>query len=939
MRKKALLSVLSLALAILFICPSARAGYIEEKDGKTIIHVTVSQLPDPTSVSTNQRADVEVVRQFRREFPKIFAEKYKAKYKANPEKYGNYNWDHVEIVLDRFSGIKVEGVESDLLAIAGDMASDILYINFRKSDNYISNGFIQPLDRYYKELTPKQIASRVHNKIIPVVHRKGPDGKVHWWTMPYGGLLGKILIYRKDLFDEYKIDPPNAKWTWKDLLNACKKMTDPAKGIYGIRMGRGKHESHNWITFLWSAGGDVMTYNKEKDTWLCTFDSDAAVKALDFYVQLSAELWTDKNGKKRQGYAYKEATESSAKWDRGEIAMQFTYIEETLLATIQPEVTGMAVVPIGPGGHRGGELNSRMFGMYSQIKSQAICDAAWEYMFYYDSLPAQKLRTKIMVEGGMGKFINPKYLKMFGYADILKLVPKGWEETLNIAIETGQPEPYGKNSNFAYAEMTKPIQLAEQMERKNELAAIGTKERERQLKKILVNGCAHANEIMIGKIPSREMFWRRFSAWCLLAGIATMFFFVFRKVYRIFTPPKDDGATQGSWQFKRYVWAYIILIPAVASVAMWRYVPLIRGSYMAFFDYKIIGDSTFVLVDNFATLLWSLEWWNALWNAVRYSLLTITMTFMPPIILAIFLQEVPRFKILLRTLYYLPAVVTGLVTMVLWKQFYEPSELGMMNKIVMNVPAIGFIVIGAGLFYIFLAFAKRLKFYELKMPMWLCLIAGLLVFYTVASLSAPIFIQGQDSDIYSKMWANVNEFNWVSVKAVPACLWETMKLWGGRLFSFTPLPYQWLSTDDTAMFACILPMVWAGMGPGCLIYLAALKGIPNDYYEAADIDGATFIDKILFVVFPTLKALIIINFVGVFIASWTRSTGQILVMTGGGANTETAGLSIWYKAFTYLQMGPATAMAWTLGFMLIGFTVYQLQILSKVEFRAAGKTK
>jgi len=915
MRKTGLLSVLCVALVGLFASMSARAGYIEEKDGKTIIHVKVWNLPNPADVSTNARADVEVVRQFRKEFPKIFAEKYKAKYKANPKKYGKYDWDNVEIVLDKFSGIKVEGVESDLLAIAGDMAADILYINFRKSDNYISNGFIQPLDRYYAELTPKQIRQRVHKKIEPVCRRKGPDGKMHWWTMPYGGLLGKVLVYRKDLFDEYKISPPDAKWTWKDLLSACKKITDPANGIYGIRLGRGKHESWYWISFLWSAGGDIMTYNAKEDAWLCTFDSPAGVKALDFYTQLSAELWTDKSGMKRRGYAYKDAAEASSKWERGEIAMQFSYIEETLLATIQPEVTGMAPIPMGPGGHRGGELNSRMFGLYAQIKSPVVCDAAWEYMFYYDSMPAQKLRTKIMVEGGMGKFINPKYLKMFGYNDILKLVPKGWEENFNIAIETGQPEPYGKNSNFAYAEMTKPIQLAEEMEYNGELAAVGTKERERQLTKVLKSGCAHANEIMIGKISDREMFWRRFSAWCLLAGIATAFFFVFRKVYRIFTPPKDDGATQGAWQFKRYFWAYFILIPAVASIALWRYVPLFRGSYMAFFDYKIIGDSTFVLVDNFAHLLWDLEWWNALWNAVRYSLLTVTMTFMPPIILAIFLQEVPRCKILLRTLYYLPAVVTGLVTMVLWKQFYEGSEFGMMNKVIMNVPAIGFLLIGAALFSIFFAFAKRLKFYELKLPMYLCFIAGLLVFYTVANLSSPIFFQGTESFMTS------------------------LKLMPSRLFAYTPLPYQWLSNSETAMFSCILPMVWAGMGPGCLIYLAALKGIPNDYYEAADIDGATFIDKILFVVFPTLKALIIINFVGVFIGSWTRSTGQILVMTGGGANTETAGLSIWFKAFTYLQMGPATAMAWTLGFMLIGFTVYQLQILSKVEFKAAGKAK
>ena len=606
MRKTGLLSVLCLVLAGLLVAMTARAGRIEVKDGKTIIHVTVCNLPNPANPDTNERANVAVVRQFREEFPKIFAEKYKAKYKANPEKYGNYNWDNVEIVLDKFSAIRVQGVETDLLAIAGDMAADILYINFRKSDNYINNGFIQPLDRYYKQLTQKQIESRVHKKIRPVVYRMGPDGKMHWWTMPYGGLLGKVLVYRKDLFDEYDIEPPDKNWTWKDLLSACKKITDPAKGIYGILLGRGMRESWVWTTFLWSAGGDVMTFNKESGEWLCTFDSPAGVKALDFYTQLKGELWTDKEGKKRRGYACQEAAEASAKWDRGEIAMQFSYIEETLLATIQPEVTGMAPVPMGPDGHRGGELNSKMFGLYAQIKSPVVCDAAWEYMFYYDCMPAQKLRTKIMVEGGMGEFLNPKYLKMFGYTDVLKLVPKGWEETFNIAIETGQPEPYGKNSNFAYDEMTKPIQVAEQMEYNGKLAAVGTKERERQLTKILKAGCADANRIMIGKVSPQLLFWQRFCAWCLLAGIAVAFYFVFRKVYRIFTPPKDDGATQGAWQFKRYFWAYIILIPAVASIALWRYIPLARGSYMAFFDYKIIGESTFVLVDNFAKSI--VEW-------------------------------------------------------------------------------------------------------------------------------------------------------------------------------------------------------------------------------------------------------------------------------------------------------------------------------------------
>ena len=64
--------------------------------------------------------------------------------------------------------------------------------------------------------------------------------------------------------------------------------------------------------------------------------------------------------------------------------------------------------------------------------------------------------------------------------------------------------------------------------------------------------------------------------------------------------------------------------------------------------------------------------------------------------------------------------------------------------------------------------------------------------------------------------------------------------------------------------------------------------------------------------------------------------GNILVMTGGSANTEVADLHIWYQAFGALKFGPATAMAWMLGFMLIGFTVYQLRILARVEFKAQG---
>jgi ABC-type glycerol-3-phosphate transport system substrate-binding protein len=225
----------------------AGAGPVEDRDGKTIIHVKVFSLPDATDISTSNRAEVAGVQAFTQGFPRIFAEKYRAKYEADPRKYGRYDWSNVEVELERFSGIQVEGVENDLLAIAGGVAPDVLYLNFRKSDNYIQNGFLYPLDKpedgYLTGMTEEEKAFRIHRKLEPVIHRKGPRGEKHTWAMPYGGALGKVLLFRKDLFDEKQIPHPTNTWTWDDMLDAAKKLTDPERGVYGLLLGRGKHES------------------------------------------------------------------------------------------------------------------------------------------------------------------------------------------------------------------------------------------------------------------------------------------------------------------------------------------------------------------------------------------------------------------------------------------------------------------------------------------------------------------------------------------------------------------------------------------------------------------------------------------------------------------------------------------------------------------------
>jgi multiple sugar transport system permease protein len=408
---------------------------------------------------------------------------------------------------------------------------------------------------------------------------------------------------------------------------------------------------------------------------------------------------------------------------------------------------------------------------------------------------------------------------------------------------------------------------------------------------------------------------------------------VFRRVIRAFAPPAEGSGKPRGWEFGKYRWAYAILLPAVLSILAWQYVPLVRGSVMAFMDYQLMKPSVFVWLDNFANELWSADWWGSVGNSVRYSLLVISCTFLPPVILAVLLQEVPRGKILFRTIYYLPAIITGIVTILLWKSFYEPSEHGALNALLLRVPAVLYLGVGGGLLMLCLAFARRLFLHRIRLPGVLCVLVGLLLLYTCAALTRPILLPGNSKPLWQILAtldfrSELAAGSRVLAPTPPGVLLR-------RLGGFLPEPYGWLNDPDTAMFCLVLPMIWAGMGPGCLIYLAALKGIAEEYYEAADVDGATFIDKILFVVFPMLKALLIINFVGIFIGSWAAEA-NVLAMTGGAANTKVAGLHIFYTAYTDLRFGPATALAWFLGFMLIGFTVHQLRVLSRIEFRAEG---
>lgn len=148
--------------------------------------------------------------------------------------------------------------------------------------------------------------------------------------------------------------------------------------------------------------------------------------------------------------------------------------------------------------------------------------------------------------------------------------------------------------------------------------------------------------------------------------------------------------------------------------------------------------------------------------------------------------------------------------------------------------------------------------------------------------------------------------------------------------------HDWLGDPSLAMFAVVLPGIWAAAGPGSILYLAALKNIPNERYEAADLDGANWRQKIRLITIPGIRQLMLINLLGVFIGGF-KSMENVFVLTFGGPlhATHTMGLEVWQNAFMFLKFGFATAEAWVMGAILIGFTVVQIRFLLQSKFQAA----
>ena len=560
-------------------------------------------------------------------------------------------------------------------------------------------------------------------------------------------------------------------------------------------------------------------------------------------------------------------------------------------------------------------IAAQYFAINATQQNPRVRQAAWQYMAYMTGEEAREIRIRTYVESGLGEFIRPASLIAQGYEDELKQIPAERLALWDHLAKYPKVMPYCKGYQSV---MTR--QLALPVEAVVNDAPDSHGNFSRDIQQELTEICRTTNTLILGRPPEHLLRRRERIGWIVAAVIVALLVLAIWQTIRFavkMTRRRADlegFGVQGNTP-RRSLVVILFLAPAVGSVLLWAYYPLLRGTAMAFQEYRIIGGSSWVGLDNFILTVSSPDFWRYVIQTFQYLLLSLVMGFFAPIVLALLLTEIPRGKVLYRIIYYLPAVTTGLVALFMWKRLiYDPTEEGLVNSIILafnDQPAavmivlksiIAFTVIFAALTLIRAGLSRGVS----PLGKVLALVPGVLIavyiiyrFFNITFFDPGLFVWFTEPWVFSAQ--------------------------------------KFLADRDLAMFWVVIPTIWAGVGPGCLIYLAALKGVPEEQYEAVDLDGGGIWAKCTNVVFPNLAGLMIINLVGAVVGAM-KASSNIFVMTGGGPEdaTMTIGLNVWFNAYMFLRFGLASAQAWILGAMLIGFTLYQLQVLNKMRFSSAA---
>jgi multiple sugar transport system permease protein len=132
----------------------------------------------------------------------------------------------------------------------------------------------------------------------------------------------------------------------------------------------------------------------------------------------------------------------------------------------------------------------------------------------------------------------------------------------------------------------------------------------------------------------------------------------------------------------------VFLLPMLVVFGIFSWIPIGRAVVMSFQETNLVSPATFVGLQNFRDVLADPLLWTALRNTLYFAALALVFGYPVPLVAAVLMSEVRRFKGLYSALGYLPVVVPPVVAVLLWKVFYDAAPTGVFNTI-LGVAGIG----------------------------------------------------------------------------------------------------------------------------------------------------------------------------------------------------------------------------------------------------------
>ncbi len=510
-------------------------------------------------------------------------------------------------------------------------------------------------------------------------------------------------------------------------------------------------------------------------------------------------------------------------------------------ANFDASLLGFSRVPAGPAG-AGVMAQGEIGGLnYILDRNPAKARLAWAVLSFLASNEYRERMVHSFVREGEGiaETLDPALLRAAGFDTVAERIPRGLHEYWSKLDEMLRPVVPTKNFQAITMQYLGPILRSATSDASFDYRSALADAR-RQIQARLDFAAGDYSQV-------RHRGWIVAAMVAIILSVLVVTMLAIRAMLAKATETKEVRTLGPDGRYQMAGW--MLLAPALLLISVFSYYPIFKALPIAFQDYNVTSGGVWVGSSNFVEVFTNPATWSSLGKTFYYMALSIGVGFLAPVLLAILMSEIRSFRYLLRTVYYLPAVVAGIVMLLLWQRFYEPTPDGMVNRLYLGT-----------------------------------------------------------------LWA------WNAL--VPASMEVALR------------PVDWLRDPVWGIPCVVFVGIWGGMGPGMLIYLAALKSIPEELYEAAEIDGANWRDRLHHITLSYLRPLLVINLIGAVIGAF-QSSGNILALAGNFPATYTFAVHLWFETFGLGNFGVGTALSWLMAAILVGFTLWQLRILRSVEFRRA----